>query len=63
MGTVMQFYREWLLCGDTDWLRRLWPTARRALEFAWRYWDADRDGVMEGCSTTPTTSSSTAPTR
>lgn len=48
MGTVMQFYREWLLCGDTDWLRRLWPTARRALEFAWRYWDADRDGVMEG---------------
>src|SRR5690606_26593690 len=30
---------------------RLWPQARKALEFAWINggWDADRDGVMEGC--------------
>jgi uncharacterized protein (DUF608 family) len=48
MGTVMQAYREWLICGDDDWLRRIWPQAKRALEFAWKYWDADRDGVMEG---------------
>ena len=48
MGLVMQVYREWLLCGDLAWLRRIWPQARKALEFAWRYWDADRDGVMEG---------------
>ncbi|MFQ6096799.1 MAG: GH116 family glycosyl hydrolase [Armatimonadota bacterium] len=48
MGAVMQAYREWLICGDHDWLRRIWPKAKRALEFAWRYWDADRDGVMEG---------------
>jgi len=26
----------------------MWPRAKKALEFAWRYWDADRDGVMEG---------------
>ncbi|MGQ9732096.1 MAG: GH116 family glycosyl hydrolase, partial [Candidatus Zipacnadales bacterium] len=48
MGTVMQVYREWLISGDNEWLRRTWPQAKRALEFAWRYWDADRDGVMEG---------------
>ncbi|NUQ00113.1 MAG: hypothetical protein HUU35_09700, partial [Armatimonadetes bacterium] len=48
MGTVMQAYREWLISGDTAWLRSIWPAAKRALEFAWRYWDADRDGVMEG---------------
>ena len=31
-------------------LRKLWPAARRALEFAWipGGWDANRDGVMEG---------------
>ena len=23
-------------------------SAKKALEFAWKYWDADRDGVMEG---------------
>ena len=48
MGTVMQAYREWLISGDDDWLRTIWPRAKKALEFAWRYWDADRDGVMEG---------------
>ncbi len=48
MGTVIQVYREWLISGDDDWLRRIWPQAQKALEFAWKYWDADRDGVMEG---------------
>jgi uncharacterized protein (DUF608 family) len=48
MGLILQVYREWLICGDEAWLRRVWPLAKRALEFAWKYWDADRDGVMEG---------------
>jgi hypothetical protein len=53
MGTVLRLYREWLFCGDTEWLRSLWPQARKALEFAWspenrHGWDADKDGVMEG---------------
>ena len=50
MGCLMKLYRDWQLSGDTEWLRRLWPGAKRALEFAWiQYgWDGDRDGVMEG---------------
>ncbi len=51
MGCLMKLYREWKLSGDDDWLRRLWPAARRTVEFCWipGGWDADRDGVMEGC--------------
>jgi uncharacterized protein (DUF608 family) len=48
MGTIVKLYREWQLSGDLDFLRRLWPSAKRALEFAWKDWDPDRDGVMEG---------------
>ena len=50
MGTIIKLYLDWRLSGDTEWLRRLWPTAKRALEFAWIAggWDANRDGVMEG---------------
>jgi non-lysosomal glucosylceramidase len=48
MGSVLKLYREWQLSGDDEFLRRLWPSARRALEFAWDLWDRDRDGVMEG---------------
>jgi uncharacterized protein (DUF608 family) len=48
MGTIVKLYREWQLSGDLDWLKRLWPRAKKALEFAWTQWDPDRDGVMEG---------------
>lgn len=50
MAQVMKLYLDWLLSGDTEWVRKMWPAAKRALEFAWTPggWDADRDGVMEG---------------
>ena len=51
MGCLMKLYRDWQLSGDDDWLRGLWPHAKKALEFCWIAggWDADKDGVMEGC--------------
>lgn len=51
MGALVRLWRTYLLTGDDDHLRRLWPAARKALEFAWvpLGWDADEDGVMEGC--------------
>lgn len=51
MGCVLKVYREWQLCGDDAWLRGLWSAVRRALAYAWIEggWDADQDGVMEGC--------------
>jgi uncharacterized protein (DUF608 family) len=48
MGCVMKVYREWMRGASDDWLRRLWPGVKRAIEYAWVKWDADRDGVMEG---------------
>jgi uncharacterized protein (DUF608 family) len=50
MGQILHAYLDWRLSGDTEWLRKLWPGIKRALEFAWvpGGWDADRDGVMEG---------------
>lgn len=51
LGCLMKLYRDWRLSGDDAWLRELWPAAKRALAFCWipGGWDADRDGVMEGC--------------
>lgn len=53
-GTVMKVYREWKISGDTAWLAGLWERVKKSLEFAWSEqnpdrWDADRDGVLEGC--------------
>jgi len=36
MGEIVRVYREWKISGDTQWLRKLWPKVKLALEFAWR---------------------------
>jgi len=48
MGTVMKLYRDWRFSGDREFLEDIWPQAKRALEYAWEYWDKDRNGVLEG---------------
>lgn len=51
MGCIMKIYRDWKLSGDDAFLLNLWPKVKAALSFAWAEggWDANRDGVMEGC--------------
>ncbi len=50
MGQIMHAWLDWKISGDSALLRRTWPRAKKALEFAWVLggWDANRDGVMEG---------------
>lgn len=48
LGSIMRLYREWKLSGDDGFLSKLWPHAKRALEFAFRQWDTDGDGVLDG---------------
>jgi non-lysosomal glucosylceramidase len=51
MGCIIKAYRDWKLSGDHSFLTRLWPQISKALEFSWIEggWDADQDGLMEGC--------------
>ncbi|MBB3593700.1 uncharacterized protein (DUF608 family) [Rhizobium sp. BK529] len=52
-GAIIKTYRDWKLCGDTDWLRRYWPNVKRAIEYAWSpenpdRWDPDQSGILSG---------------
>jgi uncharacterized protein (DUF608 family) len=51
MGCIIKIYRDWQLSGDDVLLESLWPKVKKALEFCWIKggWDANKDGVMEGC--------------
>lgn len=51
MGCIIKTYRDWKLSGDESFLAKLWPNVRETIEFCWvdGGWDADQDGVMEGC--------------
>ncbi len=48
MGSILRAYREWLLSGDMDFLREIWPGIKRAIGFAGVYWDHDKDQVLDG---------------
>jgi non-lysosomal glucosylceramidase len=50
MGQIIKAYLDWKLCGDTEWLRGLWPRIQRGISFAWipGGWDPNRTGVLEG---------------
>lgn len=50
MGTIMRFYRDWMLSGDKAFLTKYWPKVKSAMSYAWIQggWDADADGIEEG---------------
>ena len=53
MGGVIKTYREWKISGSTEWLRKLWPSVKKSLEFAWSkenkdLWDPEKSGVIAG---------------
>jgi len=35
MGTIIQAFRDWRLSGDDDFLKKIWPKVKLALEYAW----------------------------
>jgi len=48
MGCILKLYREWKLSGDNEFLKSLYPSAKKTMEYVWVEWDKDKDGMMEG---------------
>ncbi len=52
-GGVMKTYRDWKISGDTEWLKSVWPSVKKSLEYAWHSdnpdrWDPEQTGVLWG---------------
>jgi len=47
MGCILKLYREYLLSGDMDFLKLIYPAAKQTMSFVWLTWDKDGDGMME----------------
>jgi uncharacterized protein (DUF608 family) len=47
LGGILKVYRDWRISGHTDWLRRLWPRARKSLDYCISTWDPGGKGVLE----------------
>jgi uncharacterized protein (DUF608 family) len=46
LGGIMKVYRDWHICGDTEWLRRMYPLVKRSIDFGIRTWDPDHQGAL-----------------
>lgn len=47
LGGILKVYREFLICGDVDWLRRLWPRVKESIAYCIGLWDRKREGVLK----------------
>lgn len=47
LGGIMKVYREWQICGDRSWLKRMYPLAKRSIDYCIRTWDPRHRGILE----------------
>jgi len=47
-GEILEAYREHLNSIDGMWLHHHWPRIKKAMEYAIKQWDQDKDGVLAG---------------
>lgn len=47
LGGIMKVYREWQISGDRDWLARMYPLAKRSMDFCIQHWDPRHVGLIE----------------
>jgi uncharacterized protein (DUF608 family) len=47
LGGILKVYREWQVCGDHAWLERMYPLAKRSIDFCIQQWDPRHIGLVE----------------
>jgi uncharacterized protein (DUF608 family) len=46
LGGIMKVFRDWQISGDLDWLKKMYPLAKRSLDYCIRTWDPDHQGGL-----------------
>jgi len=46
LGGIMKVYRDWQISGDTEWMKELYPFAKRSLDYCIEKWDPDHKGGL-----------------
>ncbi len=46
LGGIMKVFRDWQISGDMDWLKKMYPFAKRSMDYCIRTWDPDHQGGL-----------------
>ena len=52
-GEVMKAFRDWKISGDGDWIKKVYPSLKKILEYTWSptnpdRWDPEQTGLLSG---------------
>ena len=47
LGGIMKVYRDWRICGDTEWLKRIYPKVAESIDYCIQTWDPRSTGTLE----------------
>ena len=60
LGGIMKVFRDWQICGDLGWLKKIYPLAKRSVDYCIRTWIRTTREASSSLITTPTTLNSGA---
>ncbi|MDX1934380.1 MAG: GH116 family glycosyl hydrolase [Capsulimonadales bacterium] len=46
LGGLLKLYRDWQISGDSEWLARLYPLAKRSMDYCILIWDPEKRGAL-----------------
>jgi uncharacterized protein (DUF608 family) len=46
LGGIMKLYRDWQISGDAAWLKRMYPLAKKSIDYCIATWDPDHRGAL-----------------
>ena len=46
LGGIMKVFRDWQISGDEAWLKRMYPLAKRSIDYCIATWDPDHHGAL-----------------
>jgi uncharacterized protein (DUF608 family) len=46
LGGIMKVFRDWQISGDLAWLQKMYPLAKRSLDYCIHEWDPDHKGAL-----------------
>lgn len=47
LGGIMKVYREWRISGNTEWMKNLYPSVKKSLDYCIETWDPKHQGFLE----------------
>lgn len=47
LGGIMKIYRDWRISGNTDWMKSLYPSVKKSMDYCIATWDPKHQGTVE----------------